>query len=83
MYLIVGKKKNKQWKTLDRKQKLFQGFKYFKQLHNALRLSQPTNTPWFVIWIYYIYPESWNIVYLSLKVDSEVLIPKWTGRLFK
>lgn len=82
MYFIAGKKNpNKQWKTLDRKQKLFQGFKYFKQLHNAL--SHPTNTPQFVIWIYYIYPESWYIVYLSLKADSEVLIPKWTGRLFK
>lgn len=48
----LGKKNPKQtMKTLERKQKLFQGFKYLKQLHNAL--SHPPNTPLFVIWICY------------------------------
>lgn len=63
---LLGKQTTKnQPKTLERKQKLFQGFIYFKKLHNTLWMSESSQHHSIVcmILIYHTYQESQYIVY--------------------
>lgn len=77
----LGKKPKQTVKDTGEKTKALPRLQIFQAAPQCTESSQQHPIAWDSELL--LYPEFCYIVYLSLKVDSEVLIPKWTGRLFK